>query len=133
MKKIIATALVVCCMLFCLGFMFGGISEPSCAQRSAERLKDFRDGKKTFCQVSELERFIICPLRRTYEVLYDGGTLVSYACDEERMYVEASNLTKKSEKLLNGELEVFKQRAAVVKHCEGKDYIIYKLTRKRYD
>ncbi len=132
MKKIILAG-VIACVLFCVGLMFGKISVPSCIQRSAEKIQDFRDGKKTFCQISEFERFVVCPSKRTHAALYDGGTLTAYMCNEEIMYIEVSDLTKKSKKLLDDALEVFRQRAAVVEHCRGKDYKIYKLTRKRYD
>jgi hypothetical protein len=113
--------------------MSGMFAAPDCGQRSEQRLKDFRDGKKTFCQLTELERFIVCPLRRSYERLYSGGSLMLYTCNMQTAYVDAIDLSKESKIMVDERLGSLRNQSAIVEHCKGSDHIVYKLSRKDND
>jgi len=102
-------------------------SEESRIQLSAKMITDFEQGKALFCDLSEDERFAICPTYRLTEKFDDGGTITTYICSHTTAYAETRDLGTESRAKINEKLELFREVADIEAHCTTKRGVVYKI------
>lgn len=133
MKKLLypLTAILICLAWLGLGFLTGRASVSTCTQMSSEKIQNFADGKTNFCQLTEMERFVVCPELRAFSKLPDGGITTAYMCNAEAAYIEVSNLSEESKQALASHFKNAEDSFTVTEHCKIKEHtIVYKSVSK---
>lgn len=108
----------------------GRSCDEECEQLSATKLAKFDLGKITFCELSEDERFTVCPHYRLFEKFDDGGTVITYICNYKNAYAEISNLGIESRAKIEQKLEYFRESTDIKVHCTTKKGLVYKIVQK---
>ena len=108
----------------CFGVGIGFILHPYLNQRQ------YNLGLVSFCNLSEADRFKVCPSARYSIDLDEGGNLTLYVCDNNHAFVETNNIPKDSVFVKNL-LKSYKNRnKQTVSQCKTKYGIIYELVGK---
>lgn len=124
--------LVIFCILLGLscGLLIDQLIQSS-RQFSTKKITKFREGKLNFCQINEMERFLVCPRNRYHEELKTGGFVTNYFCGGTAAYAEMTGLSTLSKKIIKGKLDAYKSVAAITEHCKTNASVVYKLEQKQ--
>ena len=122
---------VIFCMLLGLscGLLISELIDAS-RQFSKSKITKFRDGKLNFCQINELERFLVCPRNRYHEELKTGGFVTNYFCGGTTAYTEMTGLSPLSKKVIKGKIDAYRSVATITEHCKTNASTVYKLEQK---
>ena len=133
LKKIaMALAIVAACVFsFSAGWFTSTMNMENYKQFSRHRAMGFTTGEMTFCQITEMERFVVCPLHRYSEKLLAGGTATTYVCSRELAFAEMSDLTKLSKKVVEERVKYYRQTSKITEHCKTKNSVVYKIEQSK--
>jgi len=125
MKEIIKSlSIVVVTGVLLVGFFFWGVH--------TERNKPlYPTGEVSFCDLTEADRFKVCPALRDRDVLTTGGEVVAYLCRSSHIsgYIETKNLSPQSKRIVESDFKVMREvkGLTIQKLCNTEYGTVYKV------
>jgi hypothetical protein len=130
-KTTIALAIIAACIFsFLGGFLVSELNMENYRQFSRHRALGFTTGELTFCKITEMERFVVCPMHRYSQNLPTGGTATTYICSKDLAYAEMSDLTATSRLAVEERIRHYRITRTIEEHCKTKNSVVYKIEQK---
>jgi len=125
----IKTIIIIICMTLCIwiGFGAGWFAYPHL------RHAQYELGLVHFCDLTEADRFKVCPLARISKEMPEGGTLTLYVCDKQHGFIETNNIPENSKKIKKLLSRYKIKGKEVVSECKTEYGSVYELVDESVD